>query len=374
MPASGSGAKSDAPADAAVLQGGVSAAGLPPAGATFAARRRTADRIFRGALIFNCALTVYWLAAVTTQRDIVFFEHYNADLEGAFRVLVGVSIFYVLWGFIWLWIKNALLKRGAGFSAEERRRAFSSRMHEPYDVIDVVARHSERRIRIIDMIGRRGRFITLAAAAFFYMYGRVASEQPGEFATLFLQDNLFDAVLTSWIFLGFYYSDGRLAAAFYGPQSRIMDGVLARANCLLITTLWTVFKFVLVPIGAELARLFPPEQFAAVFALIWGSYIVADALAEIGGSTFGRQTIRVWGVGDVNRKSVGGTLSAFVGSLVFCLAIVLAAGLPGAWIGLAVVISISNPLVELFSPRGTDDFTMATTNALICWAFGAVVL
>jgi hypothetical protein len=31
-------------------------------------------------------------------------------------------------------------------------------------------------------------------------------------------------------------------------------------------------------------------------------------------------------------------------------------------------------LLELFSPRGTDDFTMATVNALICWGFGAAVL
>jgi hypothetical protein len=38
------------------------------------------------------------------------------------------------------------------------------------------------------------------------------------------------------------------------------------------------------------------------------------------------------------------------------------------------VISISNSLLELFSPRGTDDFTMATTNALICWAFGALII
>lgn len=341
--------------------------------AAFAARRRIADRIFRGALAFNCALTAFWLVAVTTQRDVVFFARYNIDLEGVLRVGVGILIFYVLWGFIWLWAKAQLLKRVAGFSAEERRQAFSSRMHEPYDVAGIVARHSERRIRIIDMIGRRGRFITLAAAAFFYLYGRVATEQPGEFATLFLQDNLFDAVATSWIFLGFYYSNGWAAAAFYGPQSRVMDGVLARANCLLITTLWTVFKFVLVPVGAELARLFPPGQFAVVFALIWGSYIVTDALAEVGGSIFGRQSIRVWGIGDVNRKSVGGTLSGFAGSVVFCLAIVLAAGLPVPWIALAVVISVSNTLLELCSPRGTDDFTMATGNALICWAFGLLM-
>jgi hypothetical protein len=34
---------------------------------------------------------------------------------------------------------------------------------------------------------------------------------------------------------------------------------------------------------------------------------------------------------------------------------------------------VSNTLFELFSPRGTDDFTMATSNALICWGFGALV-
>ena len=52
----------------------------------------------------------------------------------------------------------------------------------------------------------------------------------------------------------------------------------------------------------------------------------------------------------------------------------LAEKLSGDGIGLAVVIAVSNSLLELFSPRGTDDFTMATANALICWAFGVWVL
>ena len=165
-----------------------------------------------------------------------------------------------------------------------------------------------------------------------------------------------------------------LAAAFYGSQSRVMDGVLARANCLLISTLWTAFKFVMVPIGAGLATVFAPAQFALVFALIWGSYIVADGLAEVGGSIFGRQTLRVWGIGDVNRKSIGGTVSGFAGSLVFCSWIVTASGLGAPWLTLGFVISVSNTLLELFSPRGTDDFFMATGNALLCLAFGAFVL
>jgi hypothetical protein len=206
------------------------------------------------------------------------------------------------------------------------------------------------------------------------MYTQVVPTHSTAFATGFMGDNLFDAVLTSWIFLAFYYSDGFLAAAFYGPQSRVMDGVLARANCLLITTLWTAFKFVMLPLGVQLSRIFPAGQFPLLFALIWGSYLVTDTLAEVGGSLFGNQRIRVWGIGDVNRKSIGGTLSGFAGALVFCLAMVLAHGLSGSWIALAVVIAISNTVLELFSPRGTDDVTMATGNALICWGFGRLVM
>ena len=247
-------------------------------------------------------------------------------------------------------------------------------MNEPFDVAEFVSRHSERRIRIVDMIGRRGRFITLGMAGFFYLYLQVSRERSTNFATIFLQDNLFDAVLTSWIFLGFFYVNGLLAAAFYGPQSRVMDGVLARANCLLITTLWTVFKFVMVPIGAQLARVFTPSQFAVVFVMIWGSYMVTDALAEIGGSIFGKQNIRVRGIGDVNRKSIAGVVSGLAGCLILCVGIVLANSLSGAWIALAVIISISNTAFELFSRRGTDDFTMASANALICWVFGSLVL
>jgi hypothetical protein len=349
------------------------AAAAPLAVPSFRERRRTADRIFRGALLFNAALTVLWVVMVVTGRGNLFFQHYEADRDALLRVAGGILFFYVVWGFIWYGVKTLLLKWFVGFSKEERRQAFSSRMKEPFDVSAFVARHSERKIRIVDMIGRRGRFITLAMAGFFYLYARVGSDPSPVFATAFLQDNLFDAVATGWIFLSFYYLDGFLAAAFYGPQSRVMDGVLARANCLLITTLWTAFKFVMVPLGTKLAAVFPPSQFAPLFALIWGSYIAADGLSEIGGALFGKQRIRVRGIGDVNRKSIGGTVAGFVGSLVFCLWIVHGQELPPSWIVLALVIATSNTLLELFSPRGTDDFFMASANALICLAFGVLV-
>jgi hypothetical protein len=341
-----------------------------PAAAPSDSRRRTADVIYKSALAFNAALSVFWLVTFFTGGSF-FFRDYTVNLDTAVRVFFGVMFLYVIWGVIWWAIKGALLRYFVGFTKQERRDAFSSRMDRPYDVGDLVSRYSERRIRITDMIGRRGRFITLAAAGFYYVYVQVAQEQNPDFASKAFQDNLLDGVVTSWIFLAFFRSSGLLGAFFYGPQSRVMDGVLGRANCLLIATLWTGFKFVMVPIGVQLAEVFPKEEFAPVFAMIWGSYIATDASAEVFGSLFGKQRIRVWGIGDVNRKSVTGIVAGFLASLVVGAGVVTAHDLGTPWLVLSLVIATSNTLLELYSPRGTDDFTMATANALICWGFGA---
>lgn len=336
-------------------------------------RHQLARRIFQGTLTFTTGLTVFWIWVLVTRTDTAFFPYQPITLEALAQVAAGISIFHLGWGVVWYGVKASLLKRFVGFTKDERRAAFSSRLRLPFDVSDLTARYSERRIRIADMVGRRGRFATIALAGFFYLYQQVAAGRAENFASFFLQQNLFDAVVTSWMFLALFRSDTWVAGVLYGSAARVMDGVLARSNMLLITTLWTAFKFVLVPIGGALARVYPPEQFAVVFALIWGSYIVTDALAEIGGSLYGKQTLRVWGIGDVNRKSVGGTLTGFVGCLLFCAWLVWAHQLPPVWLALGLLISVSNTLVELFAPRGTDDFFMATTNAIVCLAFAHVL-
>ena len=68
--------------------------------ATSDRRHQTADRVFRGALAANGALTVLWLFAVLTQRSIPFFGEYNVTAESFGRVAGGVLFFYVGWGFI----------------------------------------------------------------------------------------------------------------------------------------------------------------------------------------------------------------------------------------------------------------------------------
>jgi dolichol kinase len=337
-------------------------------------RRRTADRVFRGCLLYTSALTLFWLFFIISGRAPgALFSRYKVDAEALRYVFFGFLFFSVLWGLIWYGIKSYLLRSLAGFSKEERRLAFSSRMDEPFPLEALLARHSERRIRIVDMIGRRGRFMTIQLSGFYYLYNRIAAEPTPAFLTLALQDGLFDAVVLSWAAIALYYSNGFLARFFYGAQSRVMDGTLARANCLLITTLWSGFRFVMVPIGMQIAPLLPPSTYATLFVLIWGSYVAADAASEVVGSLFGKQKLRVWGLGDVNRKSIAGTWGGFLASLALCLSVVAAQGLPLPWIVLAVVVSVSSTFFELASPRGTDDFTMATGNALVCWAFAYLV-
>jgi hypothetical protein len=341
----------------------------------WAAYRRQSDLYLRASVALTACLTAVWLFFVVTGRDGgTVFKGYQVDLEAVVRVAVGLSIMTVLWGWLWYGVKRLLLRKLAGFSEEELRAVFRSRLAEPFDLGALLRRHSERRVRIADMIGRRGRFFTIGLLGYGYIYSRVRSAPTPDFLFVGLQESLFDAIVYSWLMLALYHSNGFLGRVAYGAQARVMDGTLGRANCLVITMLWSLFKLFMVPLGSQLAALFSPQTYAALFAFVWLSYLGGDGLSEIVGQLFGKQKLRVWGIGEVNRKSVAGTWACFLGSLAICLWLVHADGLGPAWVGLAVAVSLSNTFFELFSPRGTDDFTMASANALLCWAFGGLVL
>jgi len=298
------------------------------------------------------------------------FSGYRPDRDTLARITAFTAVFMLSYGWLWYRVRQALLRRVAGLSEIELRSVFESRMDRPFDLHAILAVHSERRIRVIDMIGRRGRSLTLASVYMAYVYLRIASGSEPRFLTAAVADGLLDAIVTGWLYVIAFDSNGIFGRIIYGAPSRIMDGTLARANLLSVVTLWNAFKFVMVPLGARLAPLFPHRHYAALFGFIWISYQVADTMAEVVGCTLGKQTLRVWGIGQVNRKSVAGTWACFLGSMSACLLIIWASDLPLSWLGLALAVSVSNTVFELWSPRGTDDFTMATANGLLCWVFG----
>jgi hypothetical protein len=343
-----------------------------PADDRWDAARAQSQRLFRGCIVLTGAITLVWLGLLLTGRGSSVLGR-PLDPQAPVRLLVGFLFMGVLWGWLWYGVKRLLLRKVVGLTPEETDATFRSRVRRPFDLAGLLEGHSERLVRIADMVGRRGRYVTIGMLGYSYIYTRIALQPRADFLVAGLQESLFDALGYSWLMLALFYSDGFLGRVAYGAQTRIMDGVLGRANALVILTLWSLFKFIMVPLGAELAAAFPPSTYGALFAIVWISYLGGDALSEIVGSLWGRQKLRVWGIGEVNRKSVAGTMACFLGSLAICLWLVYANGLGRSWVGLALAVSVSNTAFELFSPRGTDDFTMATANALLCWAFGRLV-
>ena len=249
--------------------------------------RPAADRVFRACVAVAAAMTVAALWSAFGGGGRILGTN-RLGVEAVARVVVGFTIVSVLWGWLWYGIRSLLLAKLVGLSKDERRMVFRSRMDGTFDLASLLARHSERRIRIVDMIGRRGRFITIAAMGFGYIYTRVRVQPTPEFLGAGMQESLLDSVALSWAMIAAYYSSGFFGRVLYGAQMRIMDGTLARANCLLITTLWMIARFLVIPIGGQIARVFPPALYGAVFAFVWLSYIAGDAASEVVGSLFGK--------------------------------------------------------------------------------------
>ena len=59
-------------------------------------RHRTANRVFRGALAFNGALTLLWLFYVWVRPSEYFFKEYSLDWQQMAGVFIGFTIFNVV--------------------------------------------------------------------------------------------------------------------------------------------------------------------------------------------------------------------------------------------------------------------------------------
>ena len=345
---------------------------LPTHTAVQEQRRHQARWIFRLCLGYTVAGTLLWLIMMLTGIDGgIFFGQSRPALKN----IIGFAIFFTGWNVVWsygfYWLKYWLLKR-AGLTKAELQLVFGVRLHD-FDLEAFLQNHSERTIRIIDMVSRRGRTILLAFVSTTMVYMQTSANPTPESLIFGLQSSLFDAMIMSWWSVLTYHSSSALGHMAYGAHSRILDGIQGRANVLCITTLWNGFKFVMIPLGLQLAIVYPAETYAVLYAMIWLSYMACDFASEIFGSLYGKHGIRVWGLGDINRKSWAGVVAGFICTLLLNLCLVGFNGFPAAWLVLGLILSVVNPFVELYSPRGTDDFVMATLNAAICLGYGWLV-
>src|SRR4051812_45737752 len=116
-------------------------------------RLAIAARVHRGAFWLNSVLTVFCIVAYVTGKGAAIAGSFKPSVQAILQVLMAVAFFHVIWGFVWYGLKNLLLAKFVGFTRDERRAAISSRMREPYELPKLLQKYSERRIRIVDMIG-----------------------------------------------------------------------------------------------------------------------------------------------------------------------------------------------------------------------------
>jgi len=170
-----------------------------------------------------------------------------------------------------------------------------------------------------------------------------------------------------------YSDNGSLAWIIYGAKARIMDGFLGREN----EIFGYMFDKYMLPASVPLLLwLQDAAGDTRVVYLSWYIFmpiILGDSFAEIIGSTWGKQKIKVWGMGEVNTKSWEGTLAMFFSSLVILIGVNAFIGLSWYWHIFAVVNCAVATAVELYAYRSTDNVCMMVFSSLLAIAFVNIV-
>ena len=216
----------------------------------------------------------------------------------------------------------------------------------------------ERGIRAADAIGRKGMHIV------FFLVSMVIVQafELGHDAAI--HSGLVVGIVTMLVMLVLYRSNGWLGSVIYRPYARVMDGKKARLNMITAQITGTCQGVLLAGLGYGAFFATMDEQFA--YAIMYAIYLpvaVGDTLGEVVGAFWGRQKLKVLGIGDVNRKSIEGTAAVFLGTLVSLLAVAAFVPSPEGYVGLALIIAVVTTVTELAAPRSTDSFFIPVVNA-----------
>lgn len=246
----------------------------------------------------------------------------------------------------------------------ERRLIFSNRKQD-FDLKYFVDKYGDKKLRIVDGLSRKLLHIVTGCWRLAILNLVIKDTQISFKVTVIFQ------VIAVCLFMISYSSNKvfGLAGIIYGATSRIRDGIYGRKNIFVAQfSFLSLFPLILLEDFA-INGLADVSYLLLLPSLIFLPITIGDALGEIIGTIWGKQKLRVWGIGEINRKSLLGTGSVFVGSLVPLLLVVFFNALPWQWWLMCFSIACMTTLVELVAPRGTDNFCIPLGNALVCLFF-----
>jgi dolichol kinase len=238
--------------------------------------------------------------------------------------------------------------------------AILSAKRESLDVQELTEILSERRLRIADAVGRKGMHILFFLVSLII----VQTMELGHDAAI--HSGIAVGIVTMIFMLALYRSDSWLGQMIFRPYARVMDGKRARLNMLSAQVLGTAQATLLATLGYLGLFALGDETYA--YAMMYAIYLpvaLGDTMGEIVGAFWGKQKLRVLGIGDVNRKSVEGTAAVFLTTLIALLVVSIAVPSPEGYVGLAFLIAVVTTVTELVSPRSTDSFFIPVINAAV---------
>lgn len=241
--------------------------------------------------------------------------YFDFDLE-ILPYCLALSIDLLILYPLFAYFKWHLLSR-LGVTLQDRKIIFSNRKHN-FNLAHFVTNYGDRNLRIADGLSRKLLHISsgLWHLAFLNL---IIKDTQIAWQAAFIKSLIVIALCS------LSYSSNKvlgLAGVMYGATSRIRDGIDGRKN-FFIAQLAFLNLYVLVFIEYVARNNIANKDNLIFFSFfIFLPLIIGDALGEIIGTIWGKQRIRVWGIGQINRKSVLGTVSVFLGSLIPLLLIV----------------------------------------------------
>lgn len=282
-------------------------------------------------------------------------------IASVYLVIFGVEllVLYPLFAcFKWM------LMSYIGMTKGDRTLVFSNRTRY-FDLDYFVERYGDQKLRVVDGLSRKLLHIVAGFWQLMILHLVVKDTEAALIATLTYQ--IFVLMLSS-----ISYRSNKilgLAGVMYGASSRIRDGIYGRKN--LFAARCAFLNLIPLALIDHIARnsVADPSTLVVFSFFVFLPLTIGDAMGEVVGSTWGKQKLKVWGIGEINRKSVLGTAAVFFGSLVPLLLVDAFNQLPWPWWLLALAVSTLTTLIELFAPRGTDNFFIPVGNATVCLTF-----
>ena len=271
------------------------------------------------------------------------------------------------------YFKKFLFLHCLGMSAKHFDPINQDRLQWNGEEIDLLeASYGQRRIKMYDAINKRSFHIFMnGIRAVFYL--GISKDTIGALQTAFVLYSINSALM-----LAFEKQSGIVASVIY-LSARMRDGILGRMNVLSVIV-WeytgSLLALVILTVQEESGAKRGFFFCAGIQCVMWG-----DTFGEVIGSFFGKYQFPVWGIGEVNYKTLEGTLATYVSNFVSLILVLQLQPEEGTFrfslLAVATIVALVGTVAEVMAVRSTDNFFMLvacviTLLLLRAWSDGQI--